>query len=114
MSRWDEEKTDHEFGASGKATLLENFKREVLWDDTDPKAFLPKNIGGLEPLIAAFQKEHVLGHVTELLHDFRNGDLGDKEFVGTYVFSNVYSNFWLFLANFERLVLGCIEAEFGK
>ena len=31
-----------------------------------------------------------------------------------YVFSNLYSNFWLILANFERLVLGCIEAEFCK
>ena len=36
----------------------------------------------------------------------------------SYVFSNLHSNFWLifgkFLANFERLVLGCIEAEFCK
>ena len=32
----------------------------------------------------------------------------------SYVFSNFYSSFWLILANFERLVLGCIEAEFRK
>ena len=31
-----------------------------------------------------------------------------------YVYSNLFSNFWLILANFERLVLGCIEAEFCK
>ena len=29
-------------------------------------------------------------------------------------FSNFYSNCWLCLANFERLVLGCVEAEFCK
>ena len=36
---------------------------------------------------------------------------------GPMFFSNFYSNFWLrsnFLANFERLVLGCIEAKFCK
>ena len=31
-----------------------------------------------------------------------------------YVFSNFYSNFWLILPNFERLILGCIEAKFCK
>ena len=33
---------------------------------------------------------------------------------GDYVFSNFYSNFWLILANFERLFLGCIEAKFAS
>ena len=31
-----------------------------------------------------------------------------------YVFSNFYSNFWLILANFERPILGCIDAKFCK
>ena len=31
--------------------------------------------------------------------------------VSTYVFSNFCSKFWLFFANFERSVLGCIDAK---
>ena len=31
-----------------------------------------------------------------------------------YVYSNCFSDFWLFLANFERPVLGCIEADLCK
>ena len=38
-----------------------------------------------------------------------------QRYEDSYVLSNsLYSNFWLILANFERLVLGCIEAEFCK
>ena len=29
-----------------------------------------------------------------------------------YVYSNLFSNFWLILANFERPVLGCTKADF--
>ena len=32
----------------------------------------------------------------------------------TYVYSNLFSNFWLISANFERPVLGCIEDDFCK
>ena len=48
---------------------------------------------------------------------FDFGDLGTA-WVHAYVFSNLFSNFWQkignFLANFERPVLGCIDAKFCK
>ena len=41
--------------------------------------------------------------------------LEDQTIQRTYVFKkNVYSNFWLIFGKLERLVLGCIEAEFRK
>ena len=57
---------------------------------------------------------------TEDLKADEKGSMEDFEpvaamvLVESYVFSNLFSNFWLILANFERLVLGCIEAEFCK
>ena len=50
----------------------------------------------------------------EMPESFRSLPVTMRSLVHYYVFSNLYSNFWLILANFERPVLGCIEAEFCK
>ena len=49
-----------------------------------------------------------------LIDPRKEGRAGFQSEVLGHVFSNFSLTFGYFLANFERLVLGCIEAEFCK